>query len=90
MFQNEAAYIDYFKMQYTDQKIFCDITPSYSMLDKNGFEAIDRSHVKSKYVYLIRNPADRVWSTLQFNSKVLEGRGSFIMRGFCSTTGVWC
>ncbi|MEA1953753.1 MAG: sulfotransferase [Campylobacterota bacterium] len=46
---------------------FGEITPSYSMLNKEHFAYIASIYPKHKFIFLLRNPADRFWSQINYD-----------------------
>jgi len=71
MDDNPKAYRDYFEnLLLPHQSVFGEITPSYSMLGKRGFEAILEMYPDAKFILIMRNPVDRFWSQLRFTQKV--------------------
>lgn len=58
-------YLSYFEDRVTTESVFCDITPAYSMLNKDGYEAILNTHPNIRFVFLMRDPVDRYWSALR-------------------------
>jgi hypothetical protein len=47
--------------------VLFEATPDYSMLDRTGFQAMRDMHPNTKLIFLLRNPADRFWSSMKFN-----------------------
>ncbi len=47
--------------------VLFEATPDYAMLDRKGFAAMKKMSGDVRLVFLIRNPADRFWSSLRFN-----------------------
>ncbi len=47
--------------------VLFEATPDYSMLDRRGFEAMNAMAPDVRLIFLMRNPADRFWSSLRFN-----------------------
>jgi hypothetical protein len=66
-------YLQFFLDRVTDERIFCDITPAYALLDADGFAAIDTMHPDIRYVFLLRDPIDRFWSALRMGVRKMEG-----------------
>lgn len=62
-------YRDYFYSKSGDYKALGDITPAYSMLGKEGFEAIKVAFPDAKIIFMLRNPVDRYWSYLRMQLK---------------------
>lgn len=50
-------------------KITGEITPAYSLLEKEDVANVYRLLPTAKIIYLIRNPVDRAWSQLRFEAK---------------------
>jgi len=69
MHNDEAAYLDYFRLLYGGERVFSEITPAYAMLDRRAFAHIDSLHPATKYHFVLRNPADRVWSHINFDAR---------------------
>ena len=74
-------YFNHFDYLYLhDQNIshVGDITPAYSTLDKERFEAIkaglESKKFKIKLIFLMRDPVERVWSQLRMNNRLLNER----------------
>ncbi len=63
MREGDAAYIDYFRRRWSGQAVICDITPSYAFLGAGTFAAMFRIHPRVKFLFMMRNPIDRFWST---------------------------
>lgn len=61
------AYLDFLRHDAKEGSILCDMTPDYALLDPSGFEFMKSVHDNIKLVFLLRNPADRYWSSLRFN-----------------------
>ena len=72
-----SQYRRYFESVCDMNRLFGEITPSYSMLRSGHFKMIDSIFPGSKYLFLMRDPVDRFWSHLRFyykNSKVVLDR----------------
>ncbi|MGK7297312.1 MAG: sulfotransferase [Candidatus Wenzhouxiangella sp. M2_3B_020] len=64
------AYLRYFeRLTPSDKPLMCEITPSYALIDADGFRGIRnfmaRNGIHVKVIFLMRDPADRVFSTLR-------------------------
>ncbi len=59
-------YMRFFQDRVTTEKVFCDITPGYSILDADGFEAISRVHApeRTRFLFILRDPVERTWSVI--------------------------
>ena len=58
-------YIRYFEHLRKGHKYCAEITPSYSVMDKNGFAAIRDLLEDVRIIFIMRNPADRFWSNMR-------------------------
>jgi hypothetical protein len=66
MDRDEAQYVRYFESRAGERPIMCEITPSYSLLNRDGFARMAAIHPNVKFVFIIRNPVDRFWSQVRF------------------------
>jgi hypothetical protein len=67
--RGEDDYLRYFLSRVGDRKVMCEITPSYSLLSREGFARIAGLHPAVKFIYLLRNPVDRIWSRMRFGQR---------------------
>jgi hypothetical protein len=58
-------YLRYFEDRVTSESVFCDITPAYSMLNREGYQAIMDTHPNIRWVFVLRDPVDRYWSAIR-------------------------
>lgn len=65
--RSPQLYIDFMRRNAGSADILCDITPDYALLEASGFKLMREMHTNVKLVFLLRNPADRFWSSLRFN-----------------------
>lgn len=66
MINEHSLYKTYFQELIKDEVVFGEITPSYVLLDRLGYQGILNMYPNAKFVLLIRNPVDRYWSNLKF------------------------
>ncbi|MEY8096464.1 sulfotransferase [Falsihalocynthiibacter sp. S25ZX9] len=59
----------------TGAKVATDITPSYGMLSDTWFARLVTAMPVTRFVYVMRDPVDRLWSNIRMNSnnKAKEG-----------------
>ena len=77
---DERRYRDYFELlARPESRVLMEITPSYSLLEQNGFEAIRRVQPEARFLFLLRDPVDRFWSQVRFHETSL-GREVFEAR----------
>lgn len=67
MIINPAEYMRFMSWGAGTRKVLFEATPDYSMLGEDGFAAMRAMHPNVKLIFLMRNPADRFWSSLKFN-----------------------
>jgi hypothetical protein len=68
MFTDEApgynGYLAYLLQGYGGQKVICDITPGYSVLNTIIYKEMQRV-APAKFIFLMRDPVDRMWSQVR-------------------------
>lgn len=70
MIFDERRYVRFFTDRASEQhRVMCEITPSYATLSANDFGRIKACHPKVKLLFILRNPADRVWSHVRYGSR---------------------
>ncbi len=67
MISNPNEYMRFMSWGSQGRPVLFEATPDYSMLGKAGFRFMREIHPDVKLVFLMRNPADRFWSSLTFN-----------------------
>ena len=72
MSTNEEFYKEYFNLIYRGESALGEITPSYSMLNSQVYSKIASIHPETKFIFLMRNPADRLWSHIRHNAHVFQ------------------
>ena len=77
--RNTSNYFDYFDYLHNksqDVKIVGDITPSYSGLPIEAFENIKKEAEERgftvKVVFLMRDPLERIWSTIRMHRRNIK------------------
>jgi hypothetical protein len=63
--EKNYPYLRFFEDRVKDESVFCDITPAYSMLSRQGYEAIINTHPNIRWVFILRDPVDRFWSAIR-------------------------
>lgn len=66
---DHGPYLDYLLEHYRNQKIVCDITPAYAILDRKVFEEMGQIG-SAKFLFILRDPIDRMWSQIRMAVKV--------------------
>jgi hypothetical protein len=69
--QSDEDYVEYFHQlqRATGKQVYGEIAPNYAMLPAQGFENICALFPDARFVFLMRNPVDRIWSNLHFHTK---------------------
>ncbi len=62
---DERAYLDFFARRAGDVDVWAEITPSYSILDRIAFAAMAGILPGTRFLFVMRNPADRYWSQVR-------------------------
>jgi hypothetical protein len=66
---NLEAYRSFFLKNRGRRNIVAEFTPQYSVLDRNAFAEMNGLTNDVRFVFVVRNPADRFWSHFQFYQK---------------------
>jgi len=67
MIADPGEYLRFMSWGAQGRPVLFEATPDYSMLDRSGFQAMRDMHPNTKLIFLLRNPADRFWSSMKFN-----------------------
>ena len=68
MADDPEKYREYFNSILTSEhRVFGEITPSYTLLNRDGFKAILNMFPAAKFILILRNPCDRYWSHLNLH-----------------------
>ena len=67
MIANPGEYIRFMSWGAQGRSVLFEATPDYSMVDETGFRAMKDMHPDTRLIFLLRNPADRYWSSMKFN-----------------------
>lgn len=58
-----------------DQRIACEITPAYALCTQTTFSEMNSTYSDVRFVFLIRDPVDRLWSGLRHKMRASLERG---------------
>lgn len=61
---DHRPYVEHMLTGYGGQKYICDFTPSYGVLDKNGFAQM-ASIGPARFIFVLRDPVARMWSQIR-------------------------
>lgn len=68
------SYIDYVMRAAPDVAAFGEITPAYSLLPAAGFAEIDKALPGVRFIFIMRDPVERLWSQIRFRSGMAAKR----------------
>ena len=70
MIYDDSAYRRYFEDRVSDgAKCFGEISPSYSLLDREGFADVRRQFPKIRVILLLRDPVERHYSLMRMKER---------------------
>lgn len=72
MIYDESMYAKYFAEFRKNEKVVCEISPGYSTVTAHEFKRMVEIHHTVKFLFIMRNPADRFWSQLKYKSMRLK------------------
>lgn len=67
--ENDAAYLAYLRGGLTDQRLVGDVTPAYGLLPRARLAHMAGLMPVVKFIYLLRDPVDRIWSHARMIAK---------------------
>lgn len=62
MIEEPDAYLEYFRKRWTGERAVADITPRYCDLPTEAFAEMLTKHPQVRFLFVMRNPIDRMWS----------------------------
>lgn len=66
--ESEQAYLSFLKKGRKGAKVVGDITPAYALLSEDRLRRMHRLMPVVKFVYLLRDPVDRLWSNIRMKA----------------------
>ncbi|MBN2905581.1 MAG: sulfotransferase [Rhodobacteraceae bacterium] len=73
---DEAAYLDYLDQGRGEARLIADITPAYSTLPVGRFERMAAMASDVRFVYLMRDPVERLWSHVRMIARRRAASGA--------------
>ncbi len=67
---DERAYFDYFASRIGNERIFGEISPSYSHLGVEGYKKMAAAHSDMRIIFLLRDPVERTCSSIRHTWRV--------------------
>jgi len=74
--QSDTAYLDYLRTGGDTAQVIGDFTPSYGLLSKKTFARMAKITDKVRFIYLLRDPVERIWSNIRM---VAGGQGRAVL-----------
>ena len=69
-----ASYVEYLRRYAAGATAFGEITPAYSLLPAAAFAEMDAAFPSARFIFIMRDPVDRLWSQVRFRNDVRRGR----------------
>ncbi|WP_333715128.1 sulfotransferase [Yoonia sp.] len=66
---DDAAYLGWLRQGRADARLVADITPNYATLDDATLERMRDAAPEAKFILLIRDPLDRLWSHIRMQAR---------------------
>lgn len=66
---NNAAYLEYLKWGRGKEPVTVDFTPNYCLLGKETFREMAALAEDTKFVFIMRDPVERLWSSIRFENR---------------------
>ncbi len=60
--ESRADYVAYLMTGHAGQPVAGELTPNYQLLDAEEFRAMAALHPETRFVFVMRDPVDRLWS----------------------------
>ncbi len=86
--EDTAAYLGYLNHGRNQQGVIGDITPAYGLLSVERLAKMAKLAVKTRFIYILRDPVDRLWSHIRMiagrksvGSKNVQGKADEIFAG---------
>lgn len=86
MIHDPKEYLRFMMWGAQNASVLFEATPDYCMMAEDGFAAMKEMHPDVRLVFLLRNPADRFWSSMKFNKihrpdfDIVQGFHKFLER----------
>jgi len=78
-----SAYKKFYERRISNESVYCDFTPAYSMLPVTELIRIRENFDRVKLVFVMRNPAERFWSQMRFSERALTEENVDDLLGLC-------
>lgn len=64
-------YLDFFRNRVGDERVCCEISPGYALLEAEHYREIYTMHDDVRLLFIMRDPVARYWSNLRFYEGLL-------------------
>lgn len=65
---DHRAYLAYMSYGADQPRYLCDFTPAYAMLDQDGIADILSVSPRARFLFVLRDPVDRLWSSMRMSA----------------------
>ena len=72
---SDQAYLDYMTTSAGAKSVMVDVTPAYSLLSTDRLKSLARLIPDVRFIYLLRDPVERLWSHIRMIAKRQVGAG---------------
>lgn len=83
---DHSVYWRYISENAPDGALVVDFTPSYALCSADTFREMSELHPNSKFIFVLRDPVQRLWSGIRHRFRRLDGEGTVqgddLIRGF--------
>lgn len=87
---DHSEYLAYLFEHSGNATVVCDFTPNYVLLSKQTFSEALSVHPSVKFLLIMRDPVERLWSSVKFENRKAVARGEctveFLHKRFCEAT----
>lgn len=80
--RDDRAYLGFIGAGLEDARLVGDFSPGYALLSPEWFAEMARVHENVKFLYLLREPVDRIWSHFRMNAGGDAAAAGEMVEGF--------
>lgn len=73
---DHSRYLSWLTRGHAEQRIVADITPAYALLSRQIFAQLFELSSDTRFVFILRDPVDRLWSAIRMMADVGKGSDS--------------
>ncbi|WP_292025180.1 sulfotransferase [Maritimibacter sp. UBA3975] len=80
--RDDKAYLGFIGAGLEDARLVGDFSPAYALLGPEWFAEMAKAHENVKFLYLLREPVDRLWSHFRMNAGGDEAAATGMVDGY--------